>query len=181
MDVSPLFQYFIKSISPASVILDLGCGTGIPYGKYAVESGFKLTGIDYSEEMIKLAGKNVPLGNFIVQSMENLKEEEEFDAIYASYSLQLLYPSAFLSVTESCTKNLKRKGLFYISLNEPKTNRGDYAVVMGEKMFFKDYSEEELTAVFKKLGMVKLAVEHSVEESETFGREYKLEIIFKKH
>ncbi len=180
MKVTSLFKFFLKSIPPESEILDLGCGTGIPFGKYTADRGFKLTGIDFSEEMITMAEQNVPQGTFKVQSMEKLKGYEKYDAIFASYSLQLLSPSSFLKVTELCSKILKHDGLFYLSLNESKTKHGDYAVFMGERMFFRDYSEEELTSVFNRNRLIKLAVDRSIEDSETFGREYMLEMIFRK-
>jgi 2-polyprenyl-3-methyl-5-hydroxy-6-metoxy-1,4-benzoquinol methylase len=37
-----------------SAILDVGCGGGIPIAKYLVEKGFRVTGIDSSEKMIRL-------------------------------------------------------------------------------------------------------------------------------
>jgi len=46
-------------------VLDVGCGAGVPYVKFLVESGFDTTGIDFSESMLKLAGRNVPEAEFI--------------------------------------------------------------------------------------------------------------------
>jgi hypothetical protein len=130
--------------------------------------------------MIEKAKINVPEGNFRVQSMEDIGEIEYYDGIVASYSLQLLDPDAFTSVIALCSSALKKNGIMYLSLNEPMLERDNYAIFMGEKMFFKDYSENDLIFIFSKQGIVKIDAQRSVEDSETFGKEYMIEMIFRK-
>src|SRR5882672_10467393 len=49
-----------KSILPGSVVLDLGCGTGIPVSKILIDEGMKVYGIDASPTMAKVFHKNFP-------------------------------------------------------------------------------------------------------------------------
>ncbi len=180
IEVTSLFRDFSNMLNHRSQILDIGCGTGIPFGKYIVDIGHILTGIDFSEGMIEKAKINVPEGNFRVQSMKDIREIEYYDGIVASYSLQLLAPDTFIRVIALCSAALKKNEIMYVSLNEPVLERNDYTVFMGEKMFFKDYSENDLINIFSKQGLIKTDVQRSVEDSETFGKEYMIEMIFRK-
>jgi len=49
--------------------LDVGCGAGGRFVRILQERGFSVTGIDVSEEMIKLASANHPDVDFLVQDI----------------------------------------------------------------------------------------------------------------
>jgi ubiquinone/menaquinone biosynthesis C-methylase UbiE len=69
-------------------ILDLGCGIG-KHAKVYIEKGAQVTGIDASEEMIKIT-KNAcgNKGNFFVENFEKVEfDKESFDLISASFSI----------------------------------------------------------------------------------------------
>jgi ubiquinone/menaquinone biosynthesis C-methylase UbiE len=69
-------------------ILDLGCGIG-KHSKEYIKKGAQVTGIDASEEMIKIT-KNVceDKGDFFVANFEEVKfDKESFDLIVASFSI----------------------------------------------------------------------------------------------
>jgi hypothetical protein len=123
---------------------------------------------------------NVPKGNFKVQSIDKISNKNFYDGIVASYSLQLLNPDTFKYVIALCSKALKKNGLMYVSLNEATERKSDFAVMMGEKMFFKDYSKLELISNFAEYDMEKIDLNRSVKNSETFGKEYMIEMIFQK-
>src|SRR3989338_5440936 len=59
-----LLMKFKKNLPKNSKVLDLGCGAGIPVSKFLIDNGYKVTGIDFSDEMLKIARKNVPKANF---------------------------------------------------------------------------------------------------------------------
>ena len=180
IEVTSFFKKFSILLCKKSEVLDLGCGTGIPFGKYISDSGHKLTGIDFSKGMIQKAKRNVPKGNFKIQAIDKIDNKNFYDGIVASYSLQLLDPNSFKHVISMCNTALKNDGFMYISLNEPTERKSDYVVFMGEKMFFKDYSENDLVNIFNKYGMKKIDIFRSVDYSETFGKECMIEMIFQK-
>ncbi|MDY4788195.1 MAG: class I SAM-dependent methyltransferase [Bacilli bacterium] len=79
---------FAKMLKPNSHILDVGCGSGYPIASYLSKLGFKVTGIDISNEMIKKAQQlNLPNASFIVEDLLNYKSEERYDAIIAFDSI----------------------------------------------------------------------------------------------
>ena len=46
---------FVSVLPRGSSLLDIGCGGGIPVGRYLIDHGFKLTGIDFSRRSIQYA------------------------------------------------------------------------------------------------------------------------------
>ena len=68
-------------------VLDIGCGTGEVLG-FCESRGFNMTGIDISEQMIKIAGKAAPGARLSVMSVYGLSElTESFDGVIAAYIL----------------------------------------------------------------------------------------------
>lgn len=79
---------FVKYLKPNSKILDIGCGTGYPIDYYLVTEGFKVTGIDISENMINKA-KQMNLANASFINIDILKYHtaNKYDGIIAFDSL----------------------------------------------------------------------------------------------
>lgn len=63
--------------------LDVGCGVGGRFIRILKDKGFSITGIDVSEEMIKLAKKNHPEIDFIKTDIATWETEQTFDLIVA--------------------------------------------------------------------------------------------------
>lgn len=63
--------------------LDVGCGAGGRFVQRFQQSGFAVTGIDVSKEMIDLARQNHPDESFFVQDICTWKTERTFDFILA--------------------------------------------------------------------------------------------------
>jgi 2-polyprenyl-3-methyl-5-hydroxy-6-metoxy-1,4-benzoquinol methylase len=75
-------------IPAAAKILDLGCGTGIPFAKYLAGKGFRITGIDFASKHIAAARMNVSEATFIENDFSKLDfGSERFHAIIAMYSI----------------------------------------------------------------------------------------------
>ena len=70
--ISDIFTTFTGKLHEKGKILDLGCGTGLPYARHLVEKGFDVLGVDFSEEMVKIASKNVPEASFVQISMNKI-------------------------------------------------------------------------------------------------------------
>ncbi len=82
------FDNLIENISNSSNILDLGCGTGLPYDHYLSTKGHKITGIDIAENHILIAQNNVKTGTFITGDYTKYKfNNNSFDAVVSLYSL----------------------------------------------------------------------------------------------
>ena len=82
-----LLDDFIERLPANAIVLDAGCGAGIPISQRLSEH-FDVTGVDFSEAQIKLAKKNVPKAKFICQDMTKLDfPEDTFDGICSYYAI----------------------------------------------------------------------------------------------
>jgi SAM-dependent methyltransferase len=78
-------DFVVQAIPSGGSILDVGCGTGKPLAlaDFFIGKGYRVTGIDGSQKMIRLCRKRFPDQRFIVQDMRSLNLNEQFDAIIA--------------------------------------------------------------------------------------------------
>jgi len=186
--ISPLsnrFKEFIESLPENGSILDLGCGTGIPYARFMVDNGFRVTGIDLSEGMVRVASRNVPDAHFLQMSMTEMPFKDEFDGAISSFSMLLLSPEMFVETSKRIHMALKSGGLFYLSLNEPPNSLDDpdeevYVNIMGQDMYSRAYTVEEVEAIFTDLGFSHVSFHREVQYSKEFGEEHVIEFIYRK-
>ena len=74
-------------LPPHPVMLDLGCGAGVPCTALLAERG-GVAGVDLSISQLKLASQNVPRARFIKADMTTLAlRSASFDAVTAFYSV----------------------------------------------------------------------------------------------
>jgi len=184
---NPLFEYFCANLPKSSYVLDLGSGTGLPYAKSLIERGFKVLGIDLSKNMVNIAQKNVPGAKFIQLSMTKLDYKNRFEGMLSSFSMLSLDPKQIKEVSIRVAKALKKEGLFYLSLNEPPEEFLDidnytYTIIeiMGQKMYSRPYTEEEISKIFSPLGMKLLKLHREIQVSDLFGEEHTISFVFKK-
>ena len=73
----------LEGLPEGASVLDLGCGTGEPIAKHITERGFRVTGVDESEQMLKLARQTVPEAELIHADMVTIELTDTFDAAVA--------------------------------------------------------------------------------------------------
>jgi SAM-dependent methyltransferase len=116
--------HFLQLLPPQASIIDIGCGSGrdakiFAEGGLIPQSGYKVTGIDFSEAMITAAKAHAPLAHFEVMDMESLNfPEHSFDGAWAAASLLHTPKVKILKVLKGIHAILKPKGLFYLSLKQ---------------------------------------------------------------
>jgi len=82
----PLLKKFSKQLTKGSGIIDFDCGAGIPVAKFLTDEGYNVTGIDFSEDMVKLTRKNVPDAKFKKMDITNMKfKTDSFDGAVSFY------------------------------------------------------------------------------------------------
>jgi len=183
--MNPAIDFFCKKLPERGSILDIGSGTGLPFAKLFLNKGFNYLGVDISSQMIKIARKNVPLAKFEEISMTELNYDNEFDGVFSHYSMLLLSHQLFKEVAKRVVKSLKGNGLFYLSLNESRVKDADLdedviCEIMGETMYSRAYTEEEILDVFTPLGLKKIQIYRETQNSEEFGIEYMMVFVFQK-
>lgn len=88
-----LDDFFVRLPGPGH-LLDLGCGAGEPVGRFFLDRGWRVTGVDFSPRMLELAERYAPEMTTVQADMRTLAlADGSVDAITAFYSLFHL-PSA---------------------------------------------------------------------------------------
>jgi 2-polyprenyl-3-methyl-5-hydroxy-6-metoxy-1,4-benzoquinol methylase len=82
----PWMERFAALVPPGGAVLDLGCGTGEPIGRWFSEAGFAVTGVDASAPLIALAGARIPSQTWMVGDMRTVRLGRRFDGVVAWHS-----------------------------------------------------------------------------------------------
>ena len=78
----------ITRLAPASRVLDVGCGSGVPVARALSAAGHHVVGVDISEVQISRARELVPQAEFINADAMSLDfPPESFDAVVSLYAL----------------------------------------------------------------------------------------------
>ncbi|KAL9107765.1 MAG: hypothetical protein Q9227_007387 [Pyrenula ochraceoflavens] len=98
-------------LPPNASVLDIGCGTGSPVARSLSAAGHNVTGIDISEEMVRLSRMAVPEGNFEVADMRGWSPPAgkvgAFDAVFLMLSLFVLSREEIEALVAKCAGWLK--------------------------------------------------------------------------
>lgn len=179
-----VFNSFCSKLSKQASVLDFGCGPGIPFTQELVKRGYHVTAIDISDTMIAEARKNVPEATYERVSMTDITFEDQFDGIFSGYTMLCLDPDNFNIAAQKAVKALKQGGWLFLALNEPAPQGHDesenFTEIMGEKMYSRPYTEQEIRAVFEPLHMKIVHVARETVRSEAYGDEYTLLVLMQK-
>lgn len=150
---------YLSFFTPNVSLLDVGCGAG-EKSKYLVKNGFNVTGIDFSDEMIKLAKEQVPTGRFFVKDIKQpLEFEDLFDGVFAQAVLLHIPKNEIVDVLKNITEPLKSGGYFYVAVKEIRPGNEDEEIVKENdygyeyERFFSYFSLDELKDYIKKIGL----------------------------
>lgn len=126
-------------------ILDVGCGPG-NHSRYlySLNNKYQITGIDLSEKMIQLAQKNAPHCHFIQGDIRDLKLNQTFDAVIASFCIVHLSDGEVGKFIAQTNALLNPHGHLYLSFIE-----GDQAGFMkpdffDDKIYFNLFKRDKI-------------------------------------
>lgn len=111
---------FTQLLKRGDHILDVGCGTADPIAKYFIESGYLVTGIDFSGSMIKLAQSKFPSLNWKVADMRAFNLNQTFDGLIAWNSFFHLNPNDQPRALDCFAKHLKLNGILMVTIGHEK-------------------------------------------------------------
>jgi ubiquinone/menaquinone biosynthesis C-methylase UbiE len=131
-------------------LLVTGCGSG-RHSSYASKQGFKVMGMDFSLEMIKLALDKDPDGFYLVADVRALPfKDKVFDHSLSVAVIHHLNPSEGEKVLKELKRVTKGKSLLSVWLH-PKL-RGEVMIPWAkEKRFYYLYKVEEFKALVGKV------------------------------
>jgi len=107
----------ILNNSKKSTILDIGIGTGaLSYELY--KNDYKITGIDFSEKMIKICKEKMPLAKMIQYDFsKGLPDDinrEKYDYIISTYAFHHLDDNEKIILIKKLLRKLNKNGLLII-------------------------------------------------------------------
>jgi len=144
-------EEFAGLLPKKAKILDAGCGAGVPVARFLIESGFDVVGIDFSENMLKLARKNVPKATFIRKDMTKLDfADDSFDGLTAFYSIIHVPREKHFSLFESFHRILKPHGTILACMGPDEWESTEE--YYGTSMFWSHYSPEQSLHLVRDAG-----------------------------
>jgi 2-polyprenyl-3-methyl-5-hydroxy-6-metoxy-1,4-benzoquinol methylase len=143
-------------------ILDIACGPGnILKNIENRNSGFQLTGMDLSVEMVRLAKVNVPSATIIQEDCRKLAGfTKQYDGVICNFAIPYLDMNETIQLIEDISRQTKIDGMFLLGFikGEYKSSRivrsstGDELFVhYYEPSFIKELIEKFRFAVFKAM------------------------------
>jgi len=145
-DDSDQLTPLVPVLADGSQVLDLGCGAGVPIAS-ALSERHRVTGVDASEKMLRMAKAAVPRGHFIRSDiMEVCFEDGSFDAAVAMFVLFHLPSEEHGEVFRRVHSWLRPGGYFLATLSEhreaPYTEDDFFGVQMfWSNLGWSDYEE----------------------------------------
>jgi SAM-dependent methyltransferase len=115
--IAQILSYVDELRPEARTVLELGCGTGAVLA--GLGSGFALTGVDLSSEMLAYARRRCPSARLIEADMTTLSLNERFDVVVCVYDTlnHITNFDGWTSVFDRVAQHLRDGGLFIFDLN----------------------------------------------------------------
>lgn len=123
---------FIASLAGKKV-LDIGCGAG-QITDYLTQRGIGTIGIDFSEELLKIAKQNFPNSKFILADICDYEQENQVDGIITKDVLFHLSDENLIQVLQKFRRMLKPNGNLCIIMDMPKE--------AGEQIFVEELDDK---------------------------------------
>ncbi|MFQ6549309.1 class I SAM-dependent DNA methyltransferase [Aestuariibius sp. 2305UL40-4] len=151
---------FLQRLPDAPSVLDLGCGSGEPIGRYLLETGSEVVGVDGSQELIEIAQGRVPGATWITADMRALRLDMAFDGILAWNSTFHLTPEDQRGMFAVFERHAA-PGAALIFTSGPRYGDalGEFE---GEALYHSSLDEDEYRALLKQHGFA--VVDHVVED-----------------
>ena len=141
-------------LDDGSAVLDVGCGAGVPIAK-SLAARYRVTGVDVSQEMVDLARRNVPAGDFICADIMTIPlPPSSFDAVVAFYSVFHLPRAEHLHLFRRIHRWLKPGGLLLCTLSHHSEEGYTEEGFFGVTMYWSNYSLEEYIEMLTGVGFV---------------------------
>ncbi len=137
-------------------VLDLGCGSGVPVTRALAEQ-FRVTGVDFSAEQLRIARGNVASAEFIQGDIRTVELGlREFDAVVAFYAIFHLPREQHFDLFRRIRGWLRTGGFLLATvsaLSEPPYTEEDF---FGVPMYWSHFSQGEYLSMLTTLGFTLL-------------------------
>ncbi len=159
-------------------ILDLGCGSGIPFDKYLADQGFQITAVDFVQKHIDMARESVPNATFIQEDIAEVDfSTGSFDAVLSLYTIFHIPRQEHRDLLLSIRRILRDGGLMLVTMGTFHEDENEIGDFIGSEMAWSSYSLEENLRMVEESGFKIL---HWEEEGEKGLPEHHLWILAQK-
>ncbi len=147
-----LLDELISRLPIQAKVLDAGCGVGTPVAEILSQK-FKVIGVDFSEEQIELAKKNVPQAEFLCQDMTKLDfGDDAFDAICSYYAIIHIPREEHQSLIENFYRMLKPNGYALLCLGANNSIDDIEENFFGTQMYWSHFDSETYLKMLEQTG-----------------------------
>lgn len=146
----------LDRLDDGSAVLDVGCGAGVPIAG-ALAERHRVTGVDVSREMVRLARRHVPTGDFRCADVMSVSfEPTSFDAVVGLYSIFHIPRERHAALFQQLHRWLRPGGYLLCTLShqsEPGYTEDDFH---GVSMYWSNYSLGEYLGTLADSGFAVL-------------------------
>ena len=145
-----------KNNLDGNIVLEIGCGAG-KITNYLTEHGYDVTGIDFSENILKLARKKFPNSKFVCADICEYETDRKYDGVFTKDMLFHLPDADIRKVLHKVKNWLKIGGKFCIIMDISK-NEGEHIFTeeLNEnyKIYYNYMSPKKVEGLLKENGFV---------------------------
>ena len=113
VDMDSIYKPFIKKLNKGASILEIGCGSGRDL-LFFKKAGFTLTGLEPCKALAEHA-RGYAQVQVIEETIQNLKCDKKFDAVWACASLLHIPSNELKSSLDKISQLMSQDGIFYAS------------------------------------------------------------------
>ena len=153
---------FAKFLAPDDEVLDVGCGPGNVAKQLLAAKPLKITGIDLSGEMVRLAAANAPTGKFLCRDIRQAEfPSRQFDAVILSFCIVHLSEAEAQALLRKAVSWLKDQGVLYLGFMAGKKAGFEQTSFSQDPIYFNYFNRDEVERVLSRQGVT---VFHSAEQ-----------------
>lgn len=156
-------------------LLDLGCGTGVPYDRWFVEHGADVTGVDIVADNIAAARDHVSEASFEVGDFSTLEYEDDFDAVVSFYAVFHIPKEEHGQLFQDMRRWLRDGGHLLVTISPEELDEyRDDAFLGGSGMVWDAHGPEETKGLMEDAGF---EIERVYEEDRPDAGEHHLWVL----
>ena len=145
---------FAELLRSGDSVLDIGCGPGNVAKQLLATKSLQITGVDLSEEMVKLASANVPSGRFCCQDIRQAEfVTGSFDAVVLSFSIVHLKDVEAEDLLRKAISWTQRNGYMFVSFMAGKVAGFEQTSFSRQPIFFNYFDHGKIAQLLSEHGV----------------------------